>query len=80
MNEKDQHVKLKRQLGLFDSSMMVIGIVIGSGIFMTTGLMADALPSASLILIVWVLGGIQMIAGALTFAELGSAMPKAGGQ
>jgi APA family basic amino acid/polyamine antiporter len=80
MNEKDQHVKLKRQLGLFDSSMMVIGIVIGSGIFMTTGLMADALPSASLILIVWILGGIQMIAGALTFAELGAAMPRAGGQ
>ena len=80
MNEKNQHVKLKRQLGLFDSSMMVIGIVIGSGIFMTTGLMADALPSASLILIVWVLGGIQMIAGALTFAELGAAMPRAGGQ
>ena len=80
MNEKGRHVKLKRQLGLFDSSMMVIGIVIGSGIFMTTGLMADALPSASLILIVWVLGGIQMIAGALTFAELGAAMPRAGGQ
>jgi len=49
MNEIDQSVKLKRQLGLFDSSMMVIGIVIGSGIFMTTGLMAKALPSASLI-------------------------------
>ena len=80
MNEKGRHVKLKRQLGLFDSSMMVIGIVIGSGIFMTTGLMANALPSASLILIVWVLGGIQMIAGALTFAELGAAMPRAGGQ
>ena len=80
MNKKDHSVKLKRQLGLFDSSMMVIGIVIGSGIFMTTGLMADALPSASLILIVWVLGGIQMIAGALTFAELGAAMPRAGGQ
>ena len=80
MNEKDQPVKLKRQLGLFDSSMMVIGIVIGSGIFMTTGLMADVLPSASLILIVWILGGMQMIAGALTFAELGAAMPKAGGQ
>ena len=80
MNEKNQPVKLKRQLGLFDSSMMVIGIVIGSGIFMTTGLMADVLPSASLILIVWILGGMQMIAGALTFAELGAAMPKVGGQ
>ena len=80
MNEKDQPVKLKRQLGLFDSSMMVIGIVIGSGIFMTTGLMAEAIPSASLILLAWVLGGLQMLAGALTYAELGAAMPKAGGQ
>ena len=80
MNKKDHSVKLKRQLGLFDSSMMVIGIVIGSGIFMTTGLMAEAIPSASLILLAWVLGGLQMLAGALTYAELGAAMPKAGGQ
>ena len=72
--------KLERQLGLFDSSMMVIGIVIGSGIFMTTGLMAGAIPSVTLILITWVLGGLQMLAGALTYAELGAAMPKAGGQ
>jgi len=77
---KDHSTKLKRQLGLFDSSMMVIGIVIGSGIFMTTGLMAEAIPSASLILLAWVLGGLQMLAGALTYAELGAAMPKAGGQ
>jgi APA family basic amino acid/polyamine antiporter len=42
--------------------------------------MADALPSASLILIAWLLGGLQMLAGALTYAELGAAMPKAGGQ
>lgn len=76
----DQTPHLKRQLGLFDSTMMVIGIVIGSGIFMTTGLMADALPSPALILMVWILGGIQMLAGALTYAELGAAMPKAGGQ
>ena len=44
MHTNNQSIKLKRQLGLFDSSMMVIGIVIGSGIFMTTGLMAQALP------------------------------------
>ena len=72
--------KLKRQLGLFDSTMMVIGIVIGSGIFMTTGLMAEVLPSPSFILIAWVLGGVMVLAGALTYAELGAAMPKAGGQ
>ena len=80
MKAKNNSPKLARQLGLFDSTMMVVGIVIGSGIFMTTGLMADALPSASLILIVWLLGGLQMLAGALTYAELGAAMPKAGGQ
>jgi len=80
MKAKTNSPKLDRQLGLFDSTMMVIGIVIGSGIFMTTGLMADALPSASLILIAWLLGGIQMLAGALTYAELSAAMPKAGGQ
>ena len=80
MKAKNNSPKLDRQLGLFDSTMMVIGIVIGSGIFMTTGLMADALPSASLILIAWLLGGLQMLAGALTYAELGAAMPKAGGQ
>jgi len=80
MKAKNNSTKLDRQLGLFDSTMMVIGIVIGSGIFMTTGLMADALPSASLILIAWLLGGLQMLAGALTYAELSAAMPKAGGQ
>ena len=80
MEAKNPTSKLERQLGLFDSSMMVIGIVIGSGIFMTTGLMAGAIPSVTLILITWALGGLQMLAGALTYAELGAAMPKAGGQ
>jgi len=80
MEAKNPSSKLERQLGLFDSSMMVIGIVIGSGIFMTTGLMAGAIPSVTLILITWALGGLQMLAGALTYAELGAAMPKAGGQ
>ena len=80
MKAKNQPPKLKPKLELFDSSMMVIGIVIGSGIFMTTGLMAESIPSVSLILITWIFGGVQMLAGALTYAELGAAMPKAGGQ
>ncbi|MCP4727212.1 MAG: amino acid permease [bacterium] len=70
---------LTRQLGLFDSSMMLIGIVIGSGIFLTTGIMAEALPSAGLIMLAWFVGGILTLAGALTYAELGAAMPEAGG-
>jgi APA family basic amino acid/polyamine antiporter len=60
--------------------MMMIGIVIGSGIFLTSGIMADSLPSPALLLLAWLVGGIVTLAGALTFAELGAAMPEAGGQ
>ena len=71
---------LIRQLGLFDSTMMMMGIVIGSGIFLTTGIMAQAVPSAPMILLVWLLGGLLILAGALTYAELGVSLPEAGGQ
>lgn len=57
-----------------------MGTIIGSGIFLTTGIMAETLPSASLLLTVWAVGGLLTLAGALTFAELGAAMPEAGGQ
>ena len=60
--------------------MMMVGIVIGSGIFLTTGIMAESIPSASLLLVAWLVGGLLTLAGALTFAELGAAMPHAGGQ
>lgn len=69
-----------RHLGLFDSSMMMMGIVIGSGIFVTTGLIAKSLPSAGLILLCWLVGGVLTLAGASIYAELGVAMPEAGGQ
>ena len=71
---------LVRQLGLFDSAMVVVGIVIGSGIFLTTGIMAKSIPSSGLILLAWLVGGLLTLAGALTYAELGAAMPEAGGQ
>lgn len=70
---------LTRELGLFDSSMVVVGTVIGSGIFLTAGLVAQSLPSAPLILLAWLVGGLLTIAGALTFAELGASMPQVGG-
>ena len=76
---KDEPKELVRQLGFFDASMVFAGIVIGSGIFVTTGLMAEAIPSASLILLAWLVGGLLTLAGALTFSELGAAMPRAGG-
>lgn len=72
--------QLQRQLGLFDSVMIMVGIVLGAGIFITTGIMAKTIPSASLILIAWFIGGLFTLAGALTYAELGASMPDAGGQ
>jgi APA family basic amino acid/polyamine antiporter len=71
---------LSRRLGRFDSIMMMVGIVIGSGIFLTTGIMARSIPSPTLILLAWLVGGAITLTGAVTFAELGAAMPQAGGQ
>lgn len=79
-NDSGQAPGLTRRLGTFDSIMMTVGIVIGSGIFLTTGIMAQSLTSASLLLLAWAVGGALTLAGALTFAELGAAMPEAGGQ
>ncbi len=76
----DNGFGLIRQLGLFDSTMVIVGIVIGSGIFLTTGIMAKTLPSAGWILLAWIVGGLLSMAGALTYAELGAALPEAGGQ
>ncbi len=59
---------------------MMVGIVIGPGIFLTTGIMAQSIPSAPLLMLAWLVGGLVTLAGALTFAELGAAMPHAGGQ
>jgi len=70
---------LRRDLTRFDLTMIAIGSTIGSGIFLTPALIARALPSAPLILGVWVVGGLMALAGALTFAELGGMMPEAGG-
>ena len=71
--------ELKRDLTLFDLTMIAIGSSIGSGIFLTPSLIADALPSPLWILGAWMVGGIVALCGALTFAELGAMMPRAGG-
>jgi len=72
--------ELRRSLGLMDSTFLVAGLVIGTGIFLTTGIMAQELPSAPLLLAVWVLGGLLTVAGGLLYAELGAMMPATGGQ
>jgi APA family basic amino acid/polyamine antiporter len=58
---------------------MVVGGIIGSGIFFTPAEVGRALPTGTLILGVWALGGVVALAGALTYAELGAMMPDAGG-
>lgn len=80
LNNNNQKPELKRQLGLFDSTMIMMGIVLGSGIFLTTGIMAQSIPSGGLILLAWTAGGLLTLAGALIYAELGTMFPHAGGQ
>jgi APA family basic amino acid/polyamine antiporter len=70
---------LERAIGPLSATLLVIGGIVGSGIFLTTGIMAAALPSASLLLLAWVAGGMFALAGALTYAEMGTMFPRAGG-
>ncbi|MCU0411559.1 MAG: amino acid permease, partial [Bacteroidetes bacterium] len=70
---------LRRSLTLLDLTMIAVGSTIGSGIFLTPAIVAQAVPSPMWILGLWILGGITALSGALTFAELGGIMPRAGG-
>jgi APA family basic amino acid/polyamine antiporter len=72
--------ELPRRLGMLDATAIVIGIVIGSGIFVLPNLIARNLPSASAILIMWVVTGVLSFFGALAYAELGAMLPSTGGQ
>lgn len=71
---------LLRDLGAWDGALITIGSILGTGIFITTGDIARALPHPGLILALWVVGGLLTIAGALSYAELGAMFPRAGGQ
>ncbi|HEX2224600.1 MAG TPA: APC family permease [Thermoanaerobaculia bacterium] len=71
--------RLVRGLGAWDGTLLTIGSVVGTGIFLTTSDMARTLPHAGLILLVWAAGGLLTLAGALTYAELGVLFPRAGG-
>jgi APA family basic amino acid/polyamine antiporter len=71
--------ELKKALSRFDLIMIAIGSTIGSGIFLTPALIANSLHTPIYILIIWLVGGLLILCGALTFAELGALMPQAGG-
>jgi len=72
-------ISLPRVLSLWDVIMIVVGGVIGSGIFLSPSEIAAAVPAPLLMLAVWVVGGMFSFFGAVAFAELGAAMPEAGG-
>ncbi len=71
--------RLKRELRLRDATLLVVSGVIGSGIFLTPGRIADLLPHPGIILLAWMVGGLFSLAGALANAELGAMFPRAGG-
>ncbi len=70
---------LIRGLSFTDATLITVGSVLGTGAFLTTSDVARALPHAGLVLLAWLCGGVLTIAGALTYAELGTMMPRAGG-
>ena len=80
MDSSSQPKKLERVLSLLDATMINVGGIIGSGIFMVPATVALYTASSSLFFMVWIFGGIISLFGALSVAELGAAMPKAGGQ
>jgi len=71
---------LVRGLGAWDGTLITIGSVLGSAIFIAASDVPRAVPHAGLVLLLWILGGLLTMAGALTYAELGAMFPKAGGQ
>ena len=72
--------ELPRRIGIFTAGCLLVSNVVGSGIFTTTGFMARDLGDPWLILAIWVFGALLALAGALSYSELGTALPVAGGE
>jgi APA family basic amino acid/polyamine antiporter len=71
---------LLRELGVGQASAIVVGTIIGSGIFLVPAEMMQAVGSARLVYLAWIVGGLLSLAGAITYAELGAMKPQAGGE
>src|SRR5271168_1088813 len=71
---------LKRELGVWSAAAIVVGTVIGSGIFLVPSTTARNVGSPLKVFGVWIAGGILSLCGALSYAELAAAMPEAGGE
>src|SRR5271168_887843 len=72
--------ELARDLGLSHAGAIVVGTIIGSGIFLVPSEMMQAVGSARLVYLAWIVGGMLSMAGAITYAELGAMKPQAGGE
>src|SRR5262249_2017363 len=72
--------RLLRALGTLDGVLITIGGILGSAIFLAASDVPKAVPHAGLVLLAWVLVGVLTLAGAVTYAELGTMYPEAGGQ
>ena len=68
------------EIGFTTGALLIVANMIGVGVFTTTGYMVDALHSPAAILVAWLVGGIAAYCGALVYAELGSALPRNGGE
>ena len=71
--------ELPRKLGLFSAVALLVGSTIGSGIFRSPAGIAARIPNEFLFFLAWIIGGVCVLAGALTYAELASALPRTGG-
>ncbi len=83
MEKKSTHqsaMEFKRELSLYDSTMIVIGSMIGSGIFIVSADISRTVGSSGMLLVVWLITGIITLIGALGYGELAAMMPHAGGQ
>jgi APA family basic amino acid/polyamine antiporter len=72
--------QLARDLGVGAATAIVVGTIIGSGIFLVPAEMTQAVGSAKLVYLAWIVGGLLSFAGALTYAELGAMKPQSGGE
>lgn len=79
-SNNNENTKLIRGLSLPDATSLVIGTIIGTGIFLKTTVMTQHVGSPEWVLLVWVAAGLLSLAGALSYAELGGMLPKAGGE